>query len=334
MNAKITDIAFCVAGRALTNEALAVEHPEWDMESVVKRTGVETRYLAETGETALDLAEKACLKLFERHDRGEVDAVLFCTQTPDHVMPPNACILHGRLGLREDAIAFDFTLACSGFVYGLGIAQGYIRSGLARRILLVNADTYSRLINPGDRSTRTLFSDAASATLVDAGKESEGFLAASFATDGSKHGSFIVPAGGQRQPLSPDTQKVTIDKSGNVLSPENIQMKGMDILVFVNSKVPKQINALMLSSGLSVGEIDWFVFHQASKVALDSLVRLLKLPSDKVLRRLEDIGNTVSASIPITLQSYIDTGVVKRGDTILISGFGVGLSWASAIIRL
>lgn len=249
-------------------------------------------------------------------------------------MPPNACVLHDRLGLPESVIAFDFNLACSGFVYGLGIAQGYIRAGIAKKLLLVNADTYSHLINEGDRSSRTLFSDAASATLIGTGGESEGLLDAVFATGGKKHGSFIVPAGGHRSPKTDSTCAVSLDKSGNAKTDEDIHMDGMGILVFVSSKVPKQIKSLLSRNNLAVDDIDWFIFHQASKVALDSLARLLKLPDRKVLRTLEETGNTVSASIPIVLKKGLDSGMVQSGDTVLVSGFGVGLSWASAIVRI
>lgn len=334
MNATILDVAYHLPSTVLTNDMLEKAQPEWDMAQVFERTGVRVRHLASDGETSLDLAVRACDSLFERQPREDVDAILFCTQTPDYVMPPNACVLHGYLGLPESVIAFDFSLACSGFVYGLGIAQGYIRSGIARKVLLVNADTYSHLINEGDRSSRTLFSDAASATLIGTGDDSEGLLDATFATGGKKHGSFIVPAGGHRSPKSASTCVASFDKSGNARSDENIHMDGMGIFTFVNSKVPTQIKSLLSRNDFTVEDIDWFIFHQASKVALDSLTRLLRLPDEKVLRTLEETGNTVSASIPIVLKKGLDAGTIRTGDTVLMSGFGVGLSWASAIVRI
>ena len=334
MNAKILDVDYHLPSTVLTNDMLEKARPEWDVAQVFERTGVRVRHLASEGETALDLAAIACDSLFKRQSKEDIDAILFCTQTPDYVMPPNACVLHDRLGLAESVIAFDFNLACSGFVYGLGIAQGYIRAGIVKKLLLVNADTYSHLINEGDRSSRTLFSDAASATLIGAGEDSEGLLDAMFATGGKKHGSFIVPAGGHRSPKNASTCVVSLDKSGNAKTDEDIHMDGMGILVFVNSKVPTQIRALLSRNDLSVEDVDWFIFHQASKVALDSLARLLRLPEQKVLRTLEETGNTVSASIPIVLKRSLDSGAIQNGDTVLMSGFGVGLSWASAIVRI
>ena len=305
----ISGITYALPSNIVTNADLALEHPEWDMTRVEMRTGVLRRHISD-GETALDLAFRAADALIEAHSEARMaDAILFCTQTPDQVMPPNAALLHEHLGLGDGVFALDFTLACSGFVYGLALAQGLVSSGIASSILLVTADTYSRLIDPNDRGPRVLFGDGAAVTWITSGDR--GLVDIALATSGTDHRAFMVPKGS-----------------------EVLRMDGLRVLGFVKSHVPGQVSELLARNGLTVDDIDLFVFHQASRLALDTLQGCLKIPGDRMYSNIERVGNTVSASIPMALLDAIDEGLVGPGSRVLLCGFGVGMSWASAILDL
>jgi 3-oxoacyl-[acyl-carrier-protein] synthase-3 len=333
MSVTIERIEYFLPDTVVTNDDLQRENPSWDMESVVKKSGVQRRYIAEEGVTSLDLAVKACSKLFETFDLKAIDGIIFCTQTPDLIMPSNAFLLHKHFQFPQNVLAFDFNLACSGFVYGLAISQGLIVSGVASKILLVNADTYSKLINRKDRSSRVLFGDGASVSLVSKSTSSKGILDIALATSGKDFESFYVPAGGCRVPMSRSTSEEKIDASGNVRSMNNLAMNGFAVWRFIQSAVPRQIEGVLRRNKLAVDDIDLFVFHQASKLTLDSLIKILKIDERKVFLNIENIGNTVSASIPIALRDASEKGVLSRGDVILISGFGVGLSWGTILME-
>lgn len=319
----------------VTNQDLSRAHPEWRMEAVERKTGVFQRHVAAVDETALDLAISACRDLFRTHQglRERVDGLIFCTQTPDYVMPPNACVLHGRLELGDKVMAFDTNLACSGYVYSLVLAQSLISSGACTNVLVVTADTYSKLINPGDRSARSLFGDGAAVTWVAAGAGGR-IVDAICETSGSGFRSFYIPAGRMRQPATPETSEEVVDASGNRRSLNEIHMDGMGVLSFANTKVPDQVSRLLERNAVGIGDIDLVVFHQASKVALDSLTRRLGLSEVQVFRNLATVGNTVSASIPMALSQAMSEDRAKSGDLVLLCGFGVGLSWASALVRV
>jgi 3-oxoacyl-[acyl-carrier-protein] synthase III len=336
VRAEIRGTAYALPDLVLTNEMLGAENPDWDMSRVESRTGVAARHIARSDETAFDLACRACDKLFEEHPeaREKVDAILFCTQSGDYVMPPNACLLHEYLGLPEDVFATDYNLACSGFVYGLGLAQGLLASGIATNVLLVNADTYSKYINRGDRSARALFGDGAAATWLAASDSGRGLVGIRLATYGKDYRRFIIPAGGCRLPRSRETAVEEADSSGNVRTQENIHMDGTGVLSVLNATAPRQIRALLEDTQMTLDDIDLFVFHQASKMALDSLGARLRIPADKSFSNLREVGNTVSASIPIAMRDAIDLGRIKPGDRLLLSAIGVGMSLASAIIEM
>jgi 3-oxoacyl-[acyl-carrier-protein] synthase-3 len=335
MGLQIQDIECSLPDQVVTNDQLRQENPGWDMALIESKAGVYRRHIARADETALDLATRACERLFERHPeaRASLGAVLFCTQSQDYIMPPNACLLHGRLNLPEPVMAFDFTLACSGYVYGLGIAGGLLPVLGRKPILLVNADTYSKYIHKQDRSARVLFGDGAAASLLVDREGCPGIIDLECCTAGKKHDCFIIPAGGCRLPHSEKTVAEVKDASGNVRTAENIHMNGFEIMSFVSNRIPEQVNRLLQRNGLKREDIDLYVFHQASKLALDSLTRLLQLDPARVTQNLANLGNTVSASIPIALKEAIDNGQARRGQKMLLCGFGVGLSWATAIIE-
>jgi 3-oxoacyl-[acyl-carrier-protein] synthase III len=332
----IETIASALPARVLTNAELKAEHPDWDFDRLEQRTGVVARHVAAEGETALDLALQACRELEARNQlrAEEIDALIFCTQSPDYIMPPNSCLMHGKLGLRTKVLALDINLACSGYIYGLRLGASLIESGAAKRVLLATADTYTRYIHPGDRATRCLFGDGAAVSILAASKDGRGIRDIRCGTSGAHHEQFVIPAGGMRRPRSSETSLEVVDQSGNVRTAEHIVMDGLGVLSFFNKTVPASVREILIANQLTLGDIDVFVFHQASKVALDSIRTALKIPTKKMVIEFSETGNLVSASIPVALVRALANGFAKSGQLALLCGFGVGLSWGCAIVRL
>lgn len=330
--ARISAVEYALPARILTNSEIAERHPNWRMPEVARRTGVVSRHVAESSETALDLAEVACQKLLSGNRAGgvQIRAILFCTQTPDYIMPPNACLLQDRLGLPTSVAALDFTLACSGYVYGLFLAKSMVTSGAVDSVLLVTADTYSKLISPDDRGPYTLFGDGAAATLIQPG--SEGIHDFVLGTDGSQAACFIVEAGGARVPRDIMTTGVRVDRSGNKRSREQIKMNGPAVLAFVQRDIPGAVSSLLGRSGTTIQDLDVVVFHQASQLATDYLAQTLGIREDQLYQNIARVGNTVSASIPIALRDAEIEGRLSAGDKVLLVGFGVGLSWGACLL--
>jgi 3-oxoacyl-[acyl-carrier-protein] synthase-3 len=334
MNIKIKNIEYYLPQKLVTNNDLQRLNPDWDMTKLAEKSGVLQRYIAANNETAFDLACMACDKLFQDDPilKKSIDGIIFCTQSPDYLMPSNAFLIHKYLNLKQSIFAFDFNLACSGFIYGLSIARGFIVTSLANNILLINADTYSKYINLKDRSARILFGDGASVCLISK-EESVGMIDVMLSSSGKDFKYFYVPAGGFRLPKSGKTLIEEIDASGNTHTAENIHMNGFGVWKFIASTVPKQINEILARNNYSVNDIDLYVFHQASKITIDSLIKALKLNAEKVFSNISNVGNLVSASIPVALKDAEDRGKLKRGNLILLSGFGVGLSWGTVIMK-
>ena len=244
-----------------------------------------------------------------------IDGIIFCTQTPDYFLPSNSSVLHGDFNFRENIFTLDISHACSGFLYALGISDSLIKNNICKKILIINADTYSKIINNLDRSTKSIFSDAAAITIVD--KTSNNLMDIEFGASGRNHDKLILKGNAFRS---------------NKNKSNFIEMKGMGIVSFVNSRLPDQINLILKKNNLKLSDINLFLFHQASKIALNSLSRILKIPDKKIFYDLEN-GNTVSASIPILISKVRKRGLIKKNDLAIISGFGVGLSWSTAIYR-
>jgi 3-oxoacyl-[acyl-carrier-protein] synthase-3 len=320
----------------VSNDDLRREHPDWEFDRLEKRTGVFTRYIAAENETALDFAVRACDQLEAQGElrKDEIDGLIFCTQSPDYIMPPNSCILHGRLGLSAHVMALDITLACSGYIYGLQLADSLIRSGSARRVLLATADTYSRYIHPGDRATRCLFGDGGAVSIISESTKGRGISDIRCGTAGRHHEKFIIPAGAMRQPRSKDSSCAKVDRSGNVRSAEHIKMDGIGVLSFFNATVPCAVKEILAGNNLSLADVDLFVFHQASQIVLDTLRGALQIPQEKMVYDLAEVGNLVSASIPVALKRAFDAGRAQPGQLALLCGFGVGLSWGNALVEL
>ena len=310
--------------------------PDRPADKILDKLGIRERRIAAADETAADLAYEAACKLLDSGivARDEIDFLILCTQAPDYILPTSACLLQSRLGLPTGIGAFDINLGCSGFVYGLSIATGMIASGAARNVLLLTADTYSKFINDGDRSVRTLFGDGAAATLVGlAAAAGEAIGPFVFGTDGRGANSLIVPTGGARRARTAETALPIADPSGNVRAPDNLFMNGAGVMSFSLKVVPAAIQELLDRSGLSKEDIDYFVLHQANKFMLDALAKVLRVPADKIPRFYETVGNTVSSSIPFLLEDMIARGMITPGTRLMLVGFGVGLSWSATLIE-
>jgi 3-oxoacyl-[acyl-carrier-protein] synthase-3 len=336
MNVIIERIAYALPETVITNEELRAQHPGWDFEHLEDRTGVFQRHIAHQGETALDLAEKACHTLIP--DAGaefaDIDGLIFCTETPDHPIPSNACLLHGRLGLPQNVLSLDINMGCSGYIYSLEVARSLIVNGTAQKILLVTGDTYSRFISPEDRATTVLFGDGAAVSIVSGQNGTSGIVDTSLGSDGKHYSRFMVPAGGARQPISAETAERTVDRSGNIRSAEEITMDGIGVLSFFNATIPGAVTTLLRRNDLDITDIDLFFFHQASRIALASLQRALSISDGQMYVSLATVGNLVSASIPVALKMAADEGRLRPGSRIILCGFGVGLSWGTTLLQI
>ncbi|MCA9157536.1 MAG: ketoacyl-ACP synthase III [Planctomycetales bacterium] len=321
--AEIGPIAIHFPERAETNADLQTAFPEWDMPAIAEKTGIGSRYIAAPNETASDLAVAACEKLFREFgvQRESIDFVLFCTQTPDYPLPTTACLLQHRLGLRESCGALDFNLGCSGFVYGLAIADGLIRMGAARRILLITAETYSKYIDAQDRSLRTIFGDAAAATLVQA-SDQQSLTGFQFGTDGSGADTLLVADGGAR------AEQDAIKPRHRKRWKSRLYMDGPSLLSFTIVAVPRLIEKVLELAELTEPQIELYLLHQATRKMLEQLQMRLGLDDVSLPIMLENYGNTVSCTLPILISDLRRQGRIELGTQSLLIGFGVGWSWA------
>ena len=332
MAASILGIACHLPARVQTNEDLARANPDWKMDALQETCGIQARHIAAPDETAADLGLQAAGKLLERRlvDPGEIDFLLYCTQSPDHYLPSTSCVLQHQLGLGKHIGALDFNLGCSGYVYGLFLAKCFILNGAARNVLLIAADTYTKYIHPRDRTVRVLFGDGATATLVGGTTTGTGRIGEFvLGTNGSGAENLIVPSGGLRKPRSDDTAIERTDAADCTRSEDNLYMNGKAIFAFAITTVPRAVSALLAKASLSAEDVDWYVYHQANKFMLENLAGRSKVPADKMVMALEDVGNTVSSSIPIAVERYVQAGKIRPGHRLMLIGFGVGYSWAA-----
>lgn len=334
--AAIRHIEFYLPEGLETAAQLAAEFPEWNVASVAERTGISARHIAAPDECASDLAVSAARKIFDSGicSGRDIDFILLCTQTPDYFLPATACLIQDRLGIPTSAGALDFNLGSSGFVYGLALAQGLIENIGMRNVLLLTADTYSKLIHPADRSVRTIFGDGAAAALISPVESADPQLGPYiFGTDGKGGPNLIVPAGGMRNRIGPETSLPKLDQSGNTRTDENLYLDGGEIFAFTLDSVPRLVRQLLEKAGLTREDIDLFVFHQPNRHMLETIGRRMKIRPEQLYIHLEECGNTVSASIPIALKAAEIEGVLKPGALVLLAGFGVGYSWAATLVR-
>jgi len=283
-------------------------------------------------ETALDLAFKASEKVFQYYDRKNIDFLLLCTQSPDYYMPTSACILQDKLELRTDIGALDFNLGCSGYIYGLALSKGLISSKIAKNILLITSETYSKHIYPKDRSNRTIFGDGAAATIIEKSKEN-GIFEFSLGTNGKGYKNLIVLNGGLKYRYDPNAEEIK-DNSGNIRTNNNLYMNGPEIFNFTIEAVPKVVKDVLGKNRTTIDELDYIIFHQVNKYILEYLRKITKIPKEKFCINLLHTGNTVSSTIPIAIKDCLINNKIRKENKILILGFGIGYSWGATIIKI
>lgn len=333
MKVGIKAISYYLPERILNNADLVREFGTWTEDKIFKKTGIIERHVV-TDEIVSDISVKAAEKLFKENDiqKDEVDFVLLCTECPDYFLPATACVIQDRLGLRKNIGAYDINLGCSGFVYGLATAKGLICAGVAKNVLFITADTITKTIHPMDKSTRTLFGDAAAATLITK-SDIDGILDFVLGTDGSGMDRLIIPAGAWAQPSSEETRAETVNRWGNIRTKESLYMDGPEIMNFSLDVVPRMYEEVLMKNNIKLDSIDHVVVHQASLMLLEKLRITLNIPEEKFFVNIESKGNTTSCTIPLALRDMQAQGRLAKEDRILIMGFGVGLSYAGTIIN-
>lgn len=334
-NITITGLSACVPQNKIINRSYTAVFDAQSAADIVEKTGIEERRFAPEGMCASDLCYAAADKLLldMEVDSSEIDVLIFVSQTPDYRMPATSVILQDRLGLSKNTAAFDINLGCSAFVYALSVAFGYASQPHVRKVLLLDGETRSRVYSAKDRSTAFLFGDAGVAALIEK-QENAGTSWFSLHSDGSRADLIKADAGGFRIPSTPETLKErVIDEHGNIRTHEQGYMNGPDVFNFAIREVPKNVRETLAWSGCSAEEIEYFVFHQANQFMNGYLAQKLKLPLEKVPNCLKYFGNTSSVSIPLTIATQLQ-GDLKEQKKVLLCGFGVGMSWASAILDM
>lgn len=329
MKSYIKAISYYLPEKVVTNEELVKEFPEWTVEKIASKVGVSERHIAADDETAGDMAQKAAEKLFTEHniDRSTIDMIVLCTQSPDYFLPPTSSIIQGKLGLKERCGSFDINLGCSGYEYGLAIAKGFIVAGISTNVLLLTAETYNKHIHPNDKGNRTIFGDAATATLISTG----GFAHIGefvLGSDGNGADKLIHKTGGWRQ--HEPANDYVLDENQNIHSSDHLFMDGKAIFDFTADAVPVLVEDTMKVNLIGMNDVSLFVFHQANKFMINYLRKLIGIDQDKFYIFLEKVGNTVSSTIPIALCEAQKEGKLKG--KVLITGFGVGLSYGATVL--
>lgn len=332
MYATIRHISSYLPAAVLTNDELAPLAEHWTPEKIFEKTGIRERRIAAPDECASDLACQAGEQLLQEANvtRSDIDYLIFCTQLPDYPLPTTACLLQHRLGLPTTCGALDINLGCSGYVYGLGLAQGLIETGQASRVLLLTGETYSKALRDDDVSVRTLFGDGGSATLIESVPADDRLIGPYvYGTDGSGGPNLILKRNAWRAAAVP----AGTDLDDREIESNSLFMNGPEIFTFTLTAVPKAIRALLQRAERSMEEIDLFVFHQANRYMLTHLRDKIGIPEEKFVIAMEHTGNTVSNTIPYALQAAQRDGRLTPGKLVMLVGFGVGYSWGATLVR-
>ena len=329
----ISGMAAAVPSNVIDNLSYTAHFPEGDVKEIVEKTGIRQRRFAPEGMCASDLCQQAAERLITDMgiNREEIDLLVFVSQTPDYRMPATSVLLQHRLGLRKDTMAFDITLGCSGFVYALTVVYGLMQGGSIRKALLLDGETRSRVYHPKDRKTAFIFGDGGIAAIIENGEPfGESFFA--LGSDGSKGDLIRMDAGGYRNPTTAETlREKVVDEHGNIRTDDHGYMDGAEVFNFVIMNVPKNIKEVLDMAGISKEDIDHWLFHQANSYMNGYLAKKLGIPAEKVPASIERFGNTSSVSIPLTMVTALGPQLAKS-NRLLLSGFGVGMSYASCIL--
>lgn len=319
----------CVPKNIVSNRDLGYLIPESDIEKTIENIGIEERRVVDEDVCASDLCYKAAKQLIEDNDidSNSIDVLLFMSQTSDYRIPATAPILQHRLGLAKETACLDLSLGCSGFVYALSTAFAYASMEGVNRVLLLDGETFSKIVNKRDKVDWPLYGDGATATLIEKGDfESSTFILQS---DGSGEEAVKIFGGGMRNPVKTESVVEKEREEGNIRNDLEIYMDGMDVFNFAMSVVPKGVKEIAKITETTLDDIDWLVFHQANKFMTDFFAKRLKFNMDKVPYCIQKYGNTSSTSVPLTIVSELHDKI-KDGDRVVMCGFGAGLSWATA----
>ena len=329
-NVGIKAMAACVPQGIVYNKDLGYLIPEDEIQKTIDSIGVRERRIADDDVCASDLAYKAAVKLMEDNDidPASIDVLLFMSQTADYRIPATAPVLQDRLGLSIDTLAMDLSLGCSGFVFALSTAYAYASLPDVNRVLLLDGETFSKIVNRKDKVDWPLYGDAATATLVEKGDYGESTFI--LRSDGSGRDAVIINDG-MRNPITADSLVEKQNDNGDVHTGLEVYMDGMSVFNFAMKRVPKTIKELVETTGTALDDIDWLVFHQANRFMTDFFVKKLKFNPERVPYCIDRYGNTSSTSVPLTIVSELHDKL-KDGDKVAMAGFGAGLSWGVAQI--
>lgn len=320
---KIVSVGHYAPPGILTNEDLEKVLDTSD-EWITTRTGMKRRHIAAAQQATSDLSIAAARRALAKTGLtpSDIDCYIVATVTPDFVFPATACIVASKLGAADKA-AFDIEIACSGFIYGLTVAAGLVRAGVYKRIMLIGAETLSKIVDRSDRTTAVLFGDGAGAVILEAA-ESDSFLSSELGSDGSRPELLRVAAGGSRHPLTPAAYEA---------GEQYLRMEGREVFKFAVTKMIDATDIALRKANLEKTELDWLIPHQANKRIIDAAAKYLDMPEEKVIVNIHEYGNTSAASIPIALSEAVESGKIKGGDIIVFVGFGGGLSWGAVTWR-
>jgi 3-oxoacyl-[acyl-carrier-protein] synthase-3 len=331
----LTHITTFLPLQKLTNEQLVSELGRWSADEIFRKTGIHERCVAPAETTATDLASGALTALVHE-SQTTPDFLILCTQSPDYKVPTSACVLQNAAALPTSCGSIDINLGCSGFIYGLALAEGLLAAGSAKNIALVTSETYTHYLHPKDAVSRPIFGDGAAASLLSANnaKQAGRLHSFVFGTDGAHALKLYIPAGGARSPEYKNVFGENAPLNYETNAPEFLQMNGPEIFNFTLQSVPKLLDSVLAKEGTNFDSIDYFVFHQANAFMLESLRRKMKIPQEKFIVDMASTGNLVSASIPVVLDKMRRRNAFSLAPKrVFLCGFGTGLSWAGCILE-
>ena len=331
-NVRLAGVSACVPRHVERNEDFDLIPPD-ERQKLIQTTGISLRRTAAEGQCTSDLCFRAAEALLNdlQWVRDEIDVLVFVTQSADYTVPATAPILQDRLGLPKTCLAFDVNLGCSGYTYGLQTVASLLSAGGLRKGLLLVGDTPSKTVSRTDRSAATIFGDAGAATALESAPGNT--MSFDFGSDGSGYGAIIIPDGGLRNPVNATSLEMVDVSEGITRNRCQLILDGVEVFNFSLREVPKTVRNVMTLVDRSVEQVDAFVFHQANQFMNDLIRKKLKLPAEKVPSTLHDYGNTSSASIPLTIVSELRERLTKENMSLVLCGFGVGLSWATAYLE-
>ncbi|CCY35134.1 3-oxoacyl-[acyl-carrier-protein] synthase 3 [Alistipes sp. CAG:831] len=331
----VLGMSACVPKHVIHNYEYTEYFPSEEVKEVVDKIGIKERRFVDENTCSSDLCYAATEKLISdlEIDRSEIDVLLFVSQTPDYRMPATSVILQDRLGLSKKTMALDINLGCSGFIYGLCTAYAFAQQSSVRKVLLLDGETRSKVYSPKDRKTAFLFGDGGVAAIIEK-NDSIGNSYFSMNSDGSRESYIKIDAGGYRHPSNAESVKEKIvDKYGNIRSDEQGYMKGSDVFNFVIKEIPADVKAILEFSGEKLDSMDYYIFHQANNFMNSYLIQKLGIDKSKVPSTIAKYGNVSSVSVPLTIVSEL-RGLLKGEKKLMLSAFGVGMTWAHGIVPL